>query len=215
VNSSELHNFALANNWTVFDYIYYTGKYLAANDAATAEMLLTYWPQTAKQLDENYYQYYNWITNMKLDKTYKPNLADVLALANKCPQKSGKVVYAARALYNGLTHNVHIFNNDCSGGVASRKTTASSSNLQNPNTVLVYPNPVTNGNFNVVVPKSTAKEALVWYVTITDMYGKTIQQQHLNNAQTSIKINTAKGIYMVTMYNKNSGKQITTKIVVQ
>jgi Secretion system C-terminal sorting domain len=213
LQSNELQSFAQANNWTVLDYIHYTGKYLAQNDANTADMLLSYWPQSTKQLDENYYQYYNWVTNMKLDKTYKPNLANVLALANKCPQKNGKVVYAARALYNGLTHSVHSFNNNCNA-VASRQTITKKDKQATINTVSIYPNP-SNGLIRIDLPSSNASESIKWYVTITDVYGKVVKQQHLTAKQTQLNMANAKGLYFANVYNTITGKQTVTKIVLQ
>ena len=217
VKSSELQSFAQANNWTVFDYIHYTGKYLAADDAATADMLLNYWPTTTKELDNNYYTYYNWITNMKLDKTYTPNLGNVLALANKCPQKSGKVVYAARALYNGLTKTVNRFTNDCSGGLASRKNNSKIVNAQSKitNTLTTYPNPTNDGIINIQLEESSVKEAGKWFVIITNIYGKPILTQALTGLKTQLNLGTAKGIYFANIHNNVNGKHFVNKIILE
>jgi hypothetical protein len=176
---------------------------------------LNYWPQSTKELDENYYQYYNWVTNMKLDKTYKPNLANVLALANKCPQKSGKVVYSARALYNGLTHSAHIFDNNCNA-VASRQITVKNEKQQTSiKDVSVYPNPSTDGIVNIQLKASSVKESGYWIVTITDIYGKTIANKTLSGLQSQVNIGTVKGIYFINVRNEFSGKNYINKIILQ
>ncbi len=79
----------------------------------------------------------------------------------------------------------------------------------------IYPNPVTNGSFTVTLPKSSANEALNWFITVTDVYGKVVLEKQVAAAESKFSINAPNGLYIATLFNKASGKQLTNKIVVQ
>ena len=213
LNNTALQQFVVNSQWTALDFIYYTGKYIAEGDVATANLLLSFWPQTNKELDQNYYQYYDWITTMKTTPNWQPSQTAVLALANKCPLKSGRIVYAARALYNSITHKANQFANNCDGvSLAARgaKKVEPKAIIE----VAVYPNP-SNGIVNINLPKTTVADAKNWFVTVTDMYGKTVINKQLTSSQNQLNIVGAKGFYFTTIINKATGKQIVNKIILQ
>ena len=79
----------------------------------------------------------------------------------------------------------------------------------------MYPNPVTNGSFTVSLPKSNVNEALNWYITVTDVYGKALLEKQVTATESRVSLNAPNGLYIATLFNKESGKQFTTKIVVQ
>ena len=82
------------------------------------------------------------------------------------------------------------------------------------NTIVLFPNPTTR-LVNIVLPTSTVSEAANWYITVTDVYGKTIIEKQLTATQSQLNIQGGKGLYSARLFNKGSGKQINTKIVLQ
>lgn len=83
----------------------------------------------------------------------------------------------------------------------------------------VYPNPVTNYSFNVVL--DAAKEGR-YSISLTDLAGRTLLTKSVNTTgkgtqieKVTINPNTAKGVYMVKVIDENNTIVIKEKIIVQ
>jgi hypothetical protein len=208
-----LQGFMQSNQNKGLGFINQISKYIAKSNWAKADSMLVSFPQKKGELDDNYHQYFRWIVAMNNTPGFKPNKNDVLALANKCPLKSGNVVFAARNLYNNITGSWHRFTNNCNSGIAKQRmakaTIATSYSLLAIN---VYPNP-TNGLVNISLPESIGN----WQLSVTDIYGKTITTKQVAQAATTTQLNIggSKGLYFLNIYNCNTGKQTISKILVQ
>lgn len=211
-NNSVLQNFVQANTWGSFDFIYYTEKMLEAKDFSTANLLLQYFPSN-NIVDDNYWQYFTWVTNMQTIPNYQPNLDHVYAMANKCPYKNSNVVYAARNLYNALTKKYTEFNPNCEP-IAARMANKPKTNAGQRTTktleeeVKLFPNPTTN------VITVFGKDVVS--ISVLNMQGKVLLvQQNLNNLQTKIDLSKfSAGIYFIKTIDK-TGKPKVQKIVKQ
>jgi hypothetical protein len=204
----DLKIFVTANEWTGLDFIDKTGYYLANGDLETANLLLNLWRPSTKELDNNYYTFYTWIAAMQTTLGWKPNQTEVFTLANKCPLKSGNVVFAARNLYNSMTHKINKFNGDC---IVNKSIKPQTSIVTEQ--IQVYPNP-TNGLINVKLP---AIEKGSLQISITDVYGKKVAEKKIeqNTMSTQLNIVGAKGLYFINVYNSTTGKQQISKIILQ
>lgn len=209
-----LQSFVQNNTWSSFDFIYYTAKYIAREDWATVNMLLSFFPSN-NQLDENYYNYYSWLYDLSNNNLSNVNPNDVFALANQCPATHGTVVFAARNLYNRLKRQTHYFEDNCSDGItASRMSKTQFVEIELPQTIEVFPNPVTNGLVNIKLPKTNEGH---WQISIINTFGKTITQQLVANGTnvTAFSINNSKGLHTVKVINTVTGKQFINKLIVQ
>lgn len=205
-----LQTFMSNNAWSSLDFIHYTEKYLALGDLNTVDLLLTYWPNSNKELDNNYYQYYEWITNMKSVAGWQPPLSNVYDLASKCPQKAGNIVYAARNLYNILTKKINVFENTCGGAAFRQKPNTKNNSIvkKEPIPFKLFPNPATN------------LVNISWYginkIEVFDMLGKKVLQNNYSEVfNTNLDISKlTKGIYFVKVQNTKAELK-TQKLIVQ
>jgi hypothetical protein len=215
INDEETLRIFLQNNqWNSYDFIYYTKRYLEAENNAAVDIMLDYFPSN-NIVDDNYYLYYDWVNQMQKDESYTPPLNDVLTLANQCPDKYGSVVYDARNLYMRLIEDVYYFETNCESQPASRqakpnKTRIANSNKLNTN-IVVFPNP-SNGIININMPLLSKGD---WKISITDVYGKIVQQKQLQNGTINQQFNIAiKGMYFITITDTKTGKQEVSKFVI-
>jgi hypothetical protein len=180
-------------------------KFITYNVISRNEKSLENLWQTANEINVSYFNILKSVDGVNFKVIGK------IAAKNK---SLNEYSFIDKNIYEGLNY-YKIIAVDKDGKVSYSEVRTINLKPQTLTGISIYPNPVTNGNFTIAIPKSTAVESLAWYVTITDIYGKKIMQKQLNAATTNIEINTAKGIYMATVYNKNSGKHTTTKIIVQ
>ncbi len=114
-------------------------------------------------------------------------------MANKCPLTNGKKVYAARNLYNVITHRINDFGNPCDGGNARGMVKHNGFTHLQPatNKLTLYPNPA----------KSIVNVACkhIKQVTIIDVMGREILTKTAVNAdKVQLELNgLVKGIYLV------------------
>jgi len=222
MNSNRLQQFMYNNQMTSLDFIHYASKYLAEGDMAMLDMLLGFWPGQSSTLDENYYQYFEWMVAMYYDPNYLPEEQAVFDLANRCPLKDGVVVYAVRNLYNAMTNRINEFTDNCESG-QQRSSSGTSKpqfvRLKQPKTktldaeiakssLVVYPNPA---NSIVNVSYSKMKQ-----LVITDMTGRTVMTMQLNN-ENAAQINVSslsKGMYIIKVWSSDNSSA-TQKLVIQ
>lgn len=120
MHSANLQQFIYNNQWTSMDFIHFAGKYLAEGNISVVETLLGAWPGT-EELDENYRIYFDWMIRIAKDPEWSPDedqMNRLYELANRCPIKSGLIVYAFRNLYNTLTNRINRFEETCGGELA-------------------------------------------------------------------------------------------------
>ncbi|MCX6207986.1 MAG: M4 family metallopeptidase, partial [Bacteroidetes bacterium] len=211
--STSLQQFVLDNHWNSLDFINYTAFYLSQGDLNTVNSLLGFWPGQ-EDLDENYYTYFSWMANMQANPEYKPELDDVNHLANLCPLTNGKVVYAARNLYNALTERINDFEDNCNGGAMGKGVKKGMIRLNQPkpkinNTVLlVYPNPAKNA-VNILYKNMVS-------IAVLDLTGRVVREQKLVKCDSAnIDLyNLTNGLYILKVTTID-GKIKTEKIVKQ
>ena len=159
--------------------------------------------------------YYGWLTRMDLKMPLTASdTAAIYTMAEGCPFTDGRVVYAARALYNRITRKHIVFSNNCGNNtIASRK--AELMMIKDKPTELegikIFPNPTT-GAVNIQLPTSGK-----WQITATDIEGRIIWQQECNGCKGIIKhnLNGSKGLYFIKIINATTGQQSVKKITLQ
>ena len=213
-NSSILQNFMQQGNsagshW--FNAL--VGDLISKGDAQSAAFAINMWEPDNKA-DSNYYQYYNWLTTIKLGDTLSAqDTAGVYAMALSCPFTNGTVVYWARNLYNKLTCQHIIFSNNCNNYIEERKKKSNNKILVNnlKKEIKVFPNP-TSGIINIQLPNSGK-----WQIQITDITGRTVWQQECNGCEGILKHNlgTGNGLYLIKITDSNTGHQSINKIILQ
>ncbi len=129
--------------------------------------------------------------------------------------KYGSVVYNAQNLYMQLINDIYYFDNNCESQPAARMAKPIKKRITNSGklntTVQIFPNP-SNGIVNVKMPLLSNGE---WKITITDVYGKTVQERHLQNGTVNEQFNIAvKGMYFIAITDIRTGKQEVSKFVV-
>jgi Secretion system C-terminal sorting domain len=192
-------------------------RYQEANNTAAVDMLLDYFPSN-NIIDDNYFVYYNWINQMQKDPNYKPQLDEVLHLANQCPDTYGSVVYDAQNLYMQLINDIYYFDNNCESqpATAARKVDVTKIKrvvkTEKINSgIEVYPNP-SNGIINIKLPLLLKGD---YNVTITDILGKQLVNKTIKEGSINSQINIPiKGICFLNVKNTITGKQQVTKIVI-
>jgi hypothetical protein len=180
-----------------------------------ASALLNTWNRQSTQ-DENNYNYYTWIYNSLTNAEYQLPIDDIATMANQCPSTNGRIVYAARNLYNSLMEENFSFDNACDDiNYANRKahTTKTNNTKQETKEIAVYPNP-TKGYVYITLP--TAEKAC-WQITVTNLYGKKITEKSVrsNASKTFINIQGATGIYFINILNCTTGKLEVKKVILE
>ena len=76
----------------------------------------------------------------------------------------------------------------------------------------VYPNP-SNGIVNIKLPLLSNAS---YTITVTDIYGKIIEQKHLPNAtgSTQLDIINGRGMYFMAITNDKTGVQKIEKVII-
>jgi len=118
------------------------------------------------------------------------------------------------------TTTIHAFQtNDEAASYANNrfKIVFQNTTLNNPefneSALTLYPNPITNGQFNIALPSSITGEV---NISITNLLGQTVYENKVNAAPTiAVQTNThlAQAVYVVTI--SNNGKSVTKKITVK
>ncbi len=72
----------------------------------------------------------------------------------------------------------------------------------------IYPNP-SSGSFNI------KSDLLEMNIVITDMTGRNIFEKSISSGDYEIKLNYPDGVYFVKLSDKQSGKSITKKLIIQ
>lgn len=209
IDNSTLQSFMQSNAWGSFDYIYYTQKYLNEENMSVVEALLNYFPNN-NVVDENYYKYYDIVKNIKTGNSVALQLPDLCDIAQQCPAKHGKIVFAARALYNQLTHSIHKYNDNCeSNNMASRRQPIVNAQQLIANAISIFPNPATT---TVNIPVTDAKN-----IVITNIVGKVVATQECIVGNTVEVINIAAlppGVYIIQIHLQN-GTVANSKLIKQ
>ena len=208
-NNQSLQEFIQNNQWSSFDYIYYVKKFMAKNNEAMVQLLMANFPSN-NIVDDNYFAYYNMVHALKTDSTYVLDTVALFGIANQCAQKHGKVVYAARALYNKITKTTNVFRDECEqvgGGVASRKAPVNFFSIAKVNNnYIAYPNPTTSVFY---VNNKDIKT-----IKIYDITGRLVKQQDcigIDLEQVDVNKLT-KGLYIMQL-QKMDGNTINSKLI--
>ena len=132
-------------------------------------------------------------------------------LAQKCPQKDGEIILAARSLYNYLTDANETFDNSCNG-LVSRKAKVVVANKHFPSAITLYPNPNT-GNFILRYPPALKGTNTV---TIMNLLGKVVFSKILLLGTHNIELNNtlSSGMYILSSKNSKTGKIEIKKLIV-
>lgn len=154
--------------------------------------------------------------------TYRiPPLPEVYAMANLCPLTHGRVVYAARNLYNSLTNTINSFDDNCDAGSQARGTKPQTEmiRLKQPkvkpniitkdNKLMLYPNPVET-NLKIVNSNNITK------VEIVNTLGIVVLQQNIGKVS-AVELNVnhlQKGIYLLRAFDSNR-KVLNSKFIKQ
>ncbi len=213
-NSIILQNFmqqapSAGSHW----YNALVGDLLSKGDAQSAEFVLGMWEPDNKA-DSNYYLYYSWIAGLNLGISLSSqDTAAIHTMALSCSLTNGVVVYWARNLYNRITNQHIIFDNNCSNNVPEKKKLPTKNTIENvlQKEIKVFPNP-TSGMINIQLPGSGN-----WQITITDMEGRIVWQNECRGCNGTIKHNLSgsKSVYFIKIINKLSGQQSINKIILQ
>lgn len=136
---------------------------------------------------------------------YKPDSLLVFALANTCPATNGRVVYAARNLYNRLTGSINNYSNNCNSNTYSRKNivpVAANKGL------LIYPNPARS---NVYIKYKAIRQVVIYDYTGRKLLSNSFN--NVDNAQLNVsKLN--KGCYIIKLTATNKGI-ISAKLIIE
>lgn len=136
-------------------------------------------------------------------------------MATQCPISGGSSVFAAQNLYNNLTEQNIIFDNDCeSVNYAGRRVRHSKVKTEEAiDKVNIYPNP-TQGYLFIDLPETNKP---CWQITITNSIGSRVVEKIVkaNVTKTYIELKGNAGIYFVNVLNCNTGKQQTRKVILQ
>lgn len=135
-----------------------------------------------------------------------------------CPYANGKIVFAARNLYNSLTEQNLMFDDACDNtSFASRKApTVKPLSIKNsPLNITVFPNPTT-GYVYITLP-NTADKKVCWQIDVVDVQGKQLQAHQVKTKATKIfiELKGSTGIYFVKVLNCNTGSLSVQKIMLQ
>ena len=220
-SSSDIQQFIYDNQWSSLDFIYYAGYYASKGDLDMVNNLLNYWTPNNTELDNNYFKYYDWLANMYNTPDWRPNEADVLLLANKCPITSGTIVYAARNLYNAITNRINNFENTCNATPAARGTNTKTTEfirLKQPKIkpndkqqtvkIAVYPNPAKDV-INIAFPR-------IKQINIIDITGRVVATKMFNNINNAKMSTTGlqKGVFLIQLVDEDN-IATTQKLVVE
>ena len=175
-------------------------------NGGNVDFLLTYFPSN-NIVDDNYYNYFNWVYDFTQGNAANIDLAQVQALANSCPNKNGDVVFYAQDLYNKLTNTVNDFNNDCeiTYNRATKPKIIRQVNIM-PQSINIFPNPATV-SVNVVGKQ-------IQTIKVIGILGNVLIEQNANNENyCTIDISKLqKGMYIVQAIQKD-GSCITSKLI--
>lgn len=139
-------------------------------------------------------------------------------LAASCLYTHGKIVFAARNLYNSLTQQNMAFDDACDNtNFASRKApTVKPFNIQHSSfNINLYPNP-TNGYVYITLPNTTDKK-VCWQIEVTNTIGAVLQHKKITTkaGKTFIELKGSKGLYFVRVINCSTGTQTVEKIILE
>ena len=205
-SSPALQEFAAINGTRSFGRNYQIQAALAADDITTATSLLARW-QTDNSIDNNFKDYYQFyiatVNNIDLTTEQMTRLHDI---AMACPLTDGEIVYAARDLYHYLSEGTDDFTNACASiGLRTIKPTETPKTITN----YIYPNP-SKGNITIDNLEYGTKT-----ITITNVYGKVVQQLTTRNKTAVIGIKTGNGMYFINITNAQTGKSQIQKVVIE
>lgn len=142
-------------------------------------------------------------------------------MANKCPLKDGTIVYAARNLYNAITHEIHKFDNACDDGstltrgvnkqvgMIRLKQPKSKSIIIANHSIFIYPNPAKS------LVNITTKH-IISRVELINVLGNTIKSFPVNKVK-FVQLNIRelhKGVYLVKITTLNNGI-LTQKLIIE
>lgn len=136
-----------------------------------------------------------------------------------CPLTHGKIVFAARNLYNSLTQQNMAFDDACDNtNFASRKAPTvkpPNEKRETRNDVSVFPNPTT-GYVYITLPNTTDKK-ICWQIEVTNTIGAVLQHKKITTkaGKTFIELKGSKGLYFVRVINCSTGTQTIEKIILE
>jgi hypothetical protein len=158
-----------------------------------------------QQLSNSYFFYY---------KNYNYPIDSILNLANKCPYTNGKIVYAARNLYNVITNRINQFEDNCNTGLGRgmkkgmAKATENTITKAEPQFIL-YPNPA-GKTVNMISSTKINK------VDIIDLMGRVVYTQaNVNNITAQLlNLQLQGGVYIVKALLVDN-TTITKKLIIE
>lgn len=142
--------------------------------------------------------YINWYNN-------NSNYTDLYRIANLCPNQFGRSVYQARAMIKAIDYNEYSYNDSCYTDKLNARFGFDDENekgisVNNGVMAKIFPNP-NNGSFMLAYDLKNKAEALV---LITDISGKVVFNQSIDNLNSILNINTMhlqSGIYFIQLSN--------------
>ena len=175
----------------------------------------------ADNVVQNYRQYYTLLMGYLTDTLSPSDSAQLLILAQKCPNTDGSVIYQARALYSQVFGDMQIFNDyGCDGkpggGILSKgkRTTSRSANVIAPQQhYRLYPNP-TDGYLSLeqAMPDNGVVNAEVWNATGIRIFNGPL---HFEAGKTKMQvIDPVPGVYLLQLTDSN-GSRFNLKFVIE
>ncbi len=131
--------------------------------------------------------------------------ATLTTLANLCPYNNGNAVFQARALLNMVSYASQEYSDSCGMPTNARIGHHNETQATGVNEAVfakLFPNP-NNGNFTLSYDLKQTTEATV---TITDITGKLVYENHITNMNFILPINTAdlgSGLYFIKLQNND------------
>jgi hypothetical protein len=176
----------------------------------------------ANYVVQNYLDVYRYAIKYATDTLSTDDIADVLVLANLCPDNDGKIVFAARALYYSLTGIVLEPDDNCLGSVDddSRHAHNAYSPIKNINELSatgqsysLQPNP-NDGNLTVTQKQADNGEVKI---QVWNAVGKVVYSKKISfvNGKADIHLQSnPPGLYLLQLSDAN-GNTFTRKFVIQ
>ena len=162
----------------------------------------------------NYLSYYTAYYDLMQDTLTSTDSANIISIANLCPNRDGFVVYKARALFNALFGTTIAPDDSCNFTDSSAWRQAQNNNPQSINAVQSYnlrPNP-NDGNITIVQKMEDSQPVKA---EIYNAIGASVYKGQLQfDTQTQIHLsNIAPGLYLLQLTDRE-GQKFNLKFIV-
>lgn len=185
---------------------------LSSGNCSYANSLLNTIVPTSS-IESNYSRFYRIYSATMTGTLSLTDSSDLHAIASSCPMLNGTVVFQARALRNSVLNSFYNYDDNCPEDNGSHQK-SSTKEIANSSGLHVYPNP-SNGKLYVSNIKSQDKVILV---EITDVTGKMVVRQKVQNVKGVIELNVDlnNGVYLIKVKNedKEDQNEMSGKIII-